>query len=174
MSSSSWWQPSKPEEIKPIPWLHPEVVRYLESILQPHWTVIEHGGGGSTLWLVERVRGIHSYEANAEWFAEMRKRLVPYGGRAQVWNQSFESPPYYRQVDLLLIDGDPPQDRAAWLDRATEIVKPGGWVVLDNANRPEYEAQRLALQEKAEFHIYFHMSHGGQRYLNTEVYKLWT
>lgn len=166
-----WWQTSKPSEIKPIPWLHPEVTRYLESILRPDWTVIEHGSGGSTLWLADRVAENWAFESDTDWLAEMLKQrrlgmkvlsglgVTPAGGFPFI-------------ADLLLIDGEPVEERAEWLKAAPKLVKPGGWVVLDNCNRPEYEAERLALQKYAEYHVYFHTSRGGQKYLNSEFYKL--
>lgn len=165
-----WWQPSKPNQIKPIPWLHPEVIRYLERLLHPDWTVIEHGSGGSTLWLAERVKRVFSFENGADWLREVEK-LAPKNVFVAACPRGF-TPSMLSLSHLLLIDGEPVEGRAQWLTVAKELVLPGGWVVLDNCNRPEYEAERVALQNYAEYHVYFHTSRGGQKYLNSEFYKL--
>ena len=163
-----WWRPSQPNEIQPTPWLHPEVIRYLDAILRPDWTVIEHGSGGSTLWLAQRAKAVTAIESNPDWAYEVSKNAP---GNVTMFPQGVLSG-FSFQCDLLLIDGYPPEARAAWLEAARFIVKPGGWVVLDNCNRPEYEAQRLALQRFAEYHVYFHTSRGGQKYLNSEFYRM--
>jgi predicted O-methyltransferase YrrM len=54
------------------------------------------------------------------------------------------------KYDLFLIDGEPVEVRRKWLTAARDLVTPGGWVVLDNANRPEYAAEHDALAEFAE------------------------
>jgi len=71
--------------------------------------------------------------------------------------------------DLLLIDGEPVEDRGEWIQAAPFIVKPGGWVVLDNANRPEYVAEREWLQGKASL-VFTSKLQG--KHLVTEFYKL--
>jgi predicted O-methyltransferase YrrM len=77
-----------------------------------------------------------------------------------------------QQFDLLLIDGEPVEDRAEWLKAAPTTVKPGGWVVLDNANRPEYEKERKHLQTYAAEFETFNGNEGGTLYLVTEFYKM--
>ena len=162
----NWWRPSKPNEIQPTPWLHPEVIRYLERLLHPDWAVIEHGSGGPTLWLAERVKQVTAFESDPDWLAQVAKHAPR---NVAVYPPTATVP---QTCDLLLIDGEPVETRAKWIEQSVNIVKPGGWVVLDNCNRREYEVERLALQQYAEFHVYFHCSRGGQKYLNTEFYKL--
>ena len=54
---SVWFSPSRPNNVKPIPWLPPAAVNYLDQLLSPEMRVLEYGAGGSTLWLAERVKG---------------------------------------------------------------------------------------------------------------------
>ena len=134
----TWVQPSRPEEIQPFPWLSAEAKSYFESLLRPDMLVVEFGAGGSTLWLSERVKHVYSYENDPDWLAVLRKR------KPENVTLFFESlPTGGERADLLFIDGEPVELRGEWLDLATTIVKDGGIVVLDNANRPEY-AEHLA------------------------------
>lgn len=161
-----WWKPSKPEEIKSMPWLAPRVVEYLESILRPEFTVIEHGSGGSTLWFAERVQNVTVYENNLEW-------AIAVDGEKDNIYVRYNDVPYskHRFYDLLFIDGEPVADRAKWIASAPDFVKPGGWVVLDNANRPEYAKERKGLQDIAESYKTFDCNES-TAYLVTEFYKM--
>lgn len=150
MSNRQWFNPSKPEEIEPIPWLHTDVIQYLENIIQPDFEVLEFGAGGSTLWFAERVREIISVENREEWRQEVNKRLTGSNIAIKTIGNIF---PFgeYRRFDLLFIDGEPVGERATWIMTAPKLVKSGGWVVLDNANRREYEKEREWLKGQAAF-----------------------
>lgn len=160
-----WWKPSKPNEIKPIPWLAPQVIARLESLLTPDMNVLEHGSGGSTLWLSEHIYTVTAYEYNDEWFNEVE------GAKDNIFIHEGMPSVACGFYDLLLIDGEPIEDRAKWIESAPEFVKPGGWVVLDNANRPEYAKERKWLQDIAESCETFDCNEG-TAYLVTEFYKM--
>lgn len=165
---SKWFQPRKPNEITPLPWLAPEAISYLENIIQPDWEVIEHGSGGSTLWFAQRCRHVTAYESDPDWLDVVKKnapenvKLVSLGELAGIG-----------LYDLVLIDGEPVKLRAGWLIAAQQIIKPGGWVVLDNANRPEYKAEREGLAEYADLvHTVDSNSATGCTYLTTEFWRM--
>ena len=150
-----------------VPYLHPEAVRILESLLKPHFKVIEFGGGGSTVWLAERVAQVITYEKNPDWFAVLANCKLPNVTLKQAVHNAGD-----RDADMLIIDGEPVEARTKWLVHAIEIVKQGGWVVLDNCNRPEYEFQRNELQRRCEYFITFGSHPLGHNYTHTEFYKL--
>jgi predicted O-methyltransferase YrrM len=163
-----WYQRSTPDQIKPLPWLAPRVVAHLEGILRPEWHVIEHGSGGSTLWFAERVRHVTAFESNDEFILSIKKQLRAHVSFHKPTNEVFTLDP----VDLLLIDGEPVEDRKSWIKSAPGLVKPGGWVVLDNANRPEYETERGWLQSVCESYETFDCNEANTKYLVTEFYKM--
>jgi predicted O-methyltransferase YrrM len=163
-----WYQRSTPAAVPSVPWLSPQAVSYLESILQPEFRVIEHGSGGSTLWFAKRVKEVIAYERDVNWFSVL-DACKP----ENVKIRNSDKPAKYsnKTFDLLLIDGEPVTDRAAWLERAPKIVKAGGWVVLDNANRPEYELARAEFGEFAKLIYTADANEPGTRYLVTEFWQ---
>jgi predicted O-methyltransferase YrrM len=165
---NKWWQPSPSKEIKPIPWLAPNVISHLENLIQPDWEIIEHGSGGSTLWLAERAKSVKSVERDPDWRAVVQSKAPE---NVKVYGETYPAD-FHKLCDLLLIDGEPVELRADWLESAPQIVKPGGWVVLDNANRPEYAAERHALEQIAAEYIRFDGNEGGTRYLVTDFYRM--
>ena len=149
----TWWTESTPDEIKPIPWMHPATVLYLESLLTPDMHVIEHGCGGSTLWFIQKVKSVASYESNPEWIKAVQKRSqnhnftkdedgYKYG--TMLFPEYTTSPEVSKKADLLFIDGHG-ADRPEWIRAAHKIVKPGGVVVVDNSERNAYHEAMGAL-----------------------------
>src|SRR3972149_5230763 len=140
MVEEPWYAPRSPEEIISQPWLHAAVIEHLEGLLRPDWKVLEHGAGGSTLWFAARVARVVSVEHSQAWRSKVRE-LAP----ANV--SILEFLPYPDRIyDLFFIDGERAA-RGACLRMAPDFVKPGGWIVLDNANRPEWHDEREGLAE---------------------------
>lgn len=164
-----WYIGGKPGELKPVPWLAPRAVDYLEKLLRPDWCVVEHGGGGSTLWFAERVKTVTTYEEKQTWADAIREKAPQ---NVTVVHSS-GTPDKSRLFDLLLIDGEPVENRGEWLGIARNIIRPGGWVVLDNANRPEYRQERKELGKYAisKFTVNSN-AEAGYKYLVTEFWQL--
>lgn len=143
MSNSKWWEPRTTHAIQRKPWLHDDAIAKLESILRKRFTVIEQGAGGSTLWFAERVKRVVSFEHDEKWYKAVSS-LAP--DNVSINHKS--GPPLDTDdlplCDLLFIDGEHPY-RADYVMAAEYIVKPGGWVVFDNCNRPEYADARAHL-----------------------------
>lgn len=165
-----WWEPSPAKEIPALPWLAPAVIDRLTQIIHPNFRVIEHGCGGSTLWFAERVSSVLATDNNADFREQVNKRLDQ--NRARVFGSITDIHGLDDKFDLLLIDGEPLEDRTLWLNAAPQIVKSGGWVVLDNANRPHYAKERQWLQAQAEHFETYDGNEGGTIYLVTEFYRL--
>jgi predicted O-methyltransferase YrrM len=166
---TKWYQPSPRNKLQPIPWLHPDVIAHLESLIQPDWDIIEHGSGGSTLWFAERAKSVMAFENDSDWEAIVEKHASPL--KVAVVS-GFPNPQIGPQYDLLLIDGEPVKDRIRWIEAAPQLVRPGGWVVLDNCNRPEYTREREALQKIAAEHTTINGNEGQTQYLMTEFYRM--
>jgi predicted O-methyltransferase YrrM len=163
---SLWYLPTTPVSLSPTPWLSPKATAYLESILRPEFDVIEFGSGGSTLWMAPRVSSVLSYEHNAKWMEAVRRKAP---GNVTVLQSG--GPNGAGPYDLIFIDGDPVAERAEWIRKAPDMLKPGGWIVLDNANRPEYRGERERLLASADLVESFDGNMGNTEFLVTEFYQ---
>lgn len=139
-------------------WITLAALRHLPSILGPTSRVLEYGCGGSTLYFAKHAGEVVSIEHDPAW-----ARVV--GDRAKekakiILKEPVREPPgtyastdeRYRDMsfrayaaaadvyadgyfDLLLIDG---RARTSAFAHARRKVRPGGWIVLDNSDRPAY------------------------------------
>ena len=167
---AKWWQRSNTAEIKPVPWLSPRAVEYFESLLNPEMRVLEHGSGGSTLWLASRVASVTSIEGDADWQTAVRSQ-APANVTVKSLNE-FDVESVFHEFDLVLIDGEPLEDRCIFLANAPFLLKAGGIVVLDNANRPQYADDREALKEYASSRFTIDANEPGTSFLVTDFYRL--
>lgn len=163
--SESWYIPSTPATVSTQPWLHPSATDYLERLLNSEWSVLEHGAGGSTVWFSERVKKVVSVEGDQRWRQFVREKAP-----ANVVLLSGLPTPKYPDYDLFFIDGDH-EGRAQGLLQAHLYVRPGGWVVLDNANRPEYRRERLKFSECATLQMSFDNNIPISKYFVTEFWQ---
>ena len=122
----------------PLPWLGFRAIRRLKKIAVPGARVLEFGSGMSTLWFAGRGVEIVSIELDPAWHRAVRERLkaIP-NPEARVL---LEAPPYEALAarlaggfDLALIDGEARDEAAAV---AVSLVRPGGYLYLDNADVP--------------------------------------
>lgn len=166
---AKWASPGQPGELRQTPWLHPSIVLYLDAIIQPDWSILEHGAGGSTLWFAQRAARVVSIEHHPDW-REAVAALAP--DNVTMMDDEIDIG-YGREFDLFLIDGQR-QMRASWALIADELVKPGGLVVFDNCNRPDeqYPLARLHLQETAYNYITFQVCPPNHKYAVTEIYRM--
>lgn len=139
---------------------------YLENLLRADMEVLEHGAGGSTLWFGERVKHVTSIESDLKWLEAVHERKT-----ANVTLIYSRDVVFLCPVDLLLIDGEPIANRGKWLDAVPRVVKAGGYVILDNANRPEYASARACFSLKAKLLQTIDSNKGGTQFLVTEFYK---
>lgn len=163
---TTWVTPSKPEDVKHTPWLSKQATARFEGLLQKDMTVIEFGAGGSTLWLAERVGHVTSYENDPDWGAAIRKHMP-----ANVTLYAESLPRMDKQYDLMFIDGEPVELRGEWLKLAPSLLKPGGILVLDNCNRPEYEKELAEFAETATLIERVADKSLGTRYTVTDFYQ---
>jgi len=159
-----WYHKSEPIEIEPYPWLGDLAVDFFEHILRPDFVVIEHGSGGSTLWLAERVKKVISIEDNPVWIKAISDLNIP---NVEI----SEHDPKRIKCDLLFIDGDR-GGRIRWMNKAHEFVKPGGWVVLDNASQPEYKEARAKIKKRVSSFAVVNCNEAGTAHLVTDFYRM--
>lgn len=145
-----------------LPWMPFDANSYLNRTLKPTDHVLEFGSGGSTLFFAKRVSRVVSIEHDSAWgalvqqklttlgYAHVEYRLVPpepgehpdatsdvaaYKGqnfcRYLQQCESFEA----NSFDVIIIDG---RVRNQCAEAAFPALKPGGILVLDNADRKKY------------------------------------
>jgi predicted O-methyltransferase YrrM len=148
-----WWTPvyvrdrlarARYERRHPeAPWLTRQANAFLESFLRPTHVGLEWGSGRSTLWLARRIGALTSVEDGEDWYAEIERRL----GAAGIANVRYRLCPPGRgdaayvevadefddaSLDFALVDGS---FRCLCANRALAKLRPGGVLVVDNANR---------------------------------------
>ena len=130
------------------PWLTPEAIRLLDSILRPSDIGAEFGSGRSTLWLARRCAHLTSVEHDEAWHATVSATLAVEG----ISHVDYQCHPRdepdasgdrsaYAQVaqflgdesiDFALVDG-------LYRDYVTLFllpkIRPGGMLIIDNVNR---------------------------------------
>lgn len=131
------------------PWIVPAAIGWLRRRMRRSWRVLELGSGRSTAWFARRAGHVLSFEDNPFWFEETRKRLAA----EHIANVELRELPIDSFVpeigrlgdaafDLVVVDflesPDTGADRVAAVRAAREQVKPGGLLLLDDSDRPDY------------------------------------
>lgn len=156
------------------PWLVDSCLEFLESLTGPDVFAFEWGCGGSTVWFAERCSKVVSVEHDEAWAWKVALqapkaeiRLVPpmgddkgdaadptgYWSSCQVGNfQAYVEAIDLEEPDLILVDG---RARASCITMASNVLRPGGWLILDNAERDWYTRRAgdyLDGWERRDFH----------------------
>jgi predicted O-methyltransferase YrrM len=120
-------------------------VSFLASWLKPSDEVLEFGSGRSTTWFARRVARVISIETSEQWHALVAQQLLEQGLSDRVRQVLVQKTPSSdfgarylgafaacpQAVDVALVDGEL-RDLCAL--QCIERVKPGGLLVVDNAN----------------------------------------
>ena len=151
-----------------MPWLPYAVISYLKSLLTVEAVVFEYGGGGSTLWLAERVGSLTTVEHDPRWWAKIGRELQKSAatnctlllqslpmGEVEDFEKYVEVIDQFpdERFDLVIVDGMS-GCRPACLQHAASKVRRGGLLVLDDAHRKDYETAMKSLQSwsRRDFH----------------------
>jgi predicted O-methyltransferase YrrM len=132
------------------PWLVPDSIPAIEALLARGQQAFEWGAGRSTLWLARQGVKVTSVEGRSAWHEEVRRRVLASGLGDRVELKLVEVERDYevpaatveryagavdalpdRSLDLVLVDG---HFRAPCVARALPKLKPGGHLVIDNAD----------------------------------------
>lgn len=172
-------------EWTPEPWL-PFLAKQFIAQIRPQ-LVFEWGTGGSTIFFREMGCNLISVESDEVWAKHVRQELVnrnlhfgldynvipyelgdigtDYSNPVHYKSYNTEYPPanFKKYVDfiddkgvfdLILIDG---YARASCIAHAVSHVRPGGWLAIDNTDRPWYLINTLPLfkdWERVDFYGY--------------------
>ncbi len=126
------------------PWLPFRLIDELENFIGPEARVFEYGGGGSTLWFLDRGAEVVTVEHHPEWAARLatlssadRWTLLAKSEADQyaAYVDSIEAFPQ-DYFDIVVVDG---RERVRCAHQALAHVRPGGWLVFDDVDRSRYE-----------------------------------
>lgn len=145
------------------PWFAPASLPFIEGLLEPGFRGFEWGSGRSTLWFAARVAELTSVESDPAWAervggwlerkapsARVDLRLAPVPVRhgfsaahvARYLAPIADFPD--RHFDFILVDG---LFRRDCLRAAAPKLRPGGILIVDNADLPEIADLLAALAE---------------------------
>lgn len=69
-------EPNKNSISDRLPWINFPAIDFLNENLKPEYKVFEYGGGGSTLYFLDRVSEVTTVEHNPEWFTNLQKVIT--------------------------------------------------------------------------------------------------
>lgn len=135
------------------PWIVPAAVGWLGRRVSGDWSVLELGSGRSTVWLAARAGTVISFEDNEFWFERAKERIAEKG----LQNVELRHLPIEHfaaeaaslpgeSFDLVMVDflESPQATRVEAVRSARSKVRPGGYLLLDDSDRPGYaEAYEL-------------------------------
>jgi predicted O-methyltransferase YrrM len=143
---AAWWRArsgTTPER----PWIVPAAVGWLRRRMRSDWVVLELGSGRSTIWFARRAERVISFEDNEYWYPRTKERI----GETGLWNVELrliaieELPEEVdglpdESFDLVVVDflEAPTVTRVDALKPAMKKVRPGGYLLLDDSDRPGY------------------------------------
>lgn len=134
---------------EPQPWITHDAIAALSTLLKPTDDGLEFGSGGSTVWLARHSRSVRSVEAFDHWYELLNKRLAGEGVTNAIVELVSASQLGYRSdahrtayvnvfpdiadesLGFVFVDGEYRDESAL---RGINLLKPGGVLVLDNAN----------------------------------------
>jgi hypothetical protein len=126
------------------PWLAPASLPYIAAQLKQTDQGIEWGSGRSTIWFAHRVAHLYTVEDNAAWRDTVQQIVssARLGGRVSLeFCETGNIDSYVEAgegitaatLDFALVDGSTSRDRCT--ERAITLLKPGGMLIIDNAER---------------------------------------
>jgi len=143
---AAWWR-ARSGNTPERPWIVPASIGWLRRRIRSDWAILELGSGRSTAWFARHAGHVISLEDNEYWFPRTRERL----DRAGLENVDLrvklveEFPAEVASMpeasfDLVVVDflEAPTVTRNDVIKPAMERVRPGGYLLLDDSDRPGY------------------------------------
>lgn len=130
------------------PWFTRDAISVLEDALSGgEKSVVEYGSGASTVWLASRCRRLVSVEHDREWHNFILPRVAHLPASVDLrfvedaetdhWRRYCESVDELGVFDIAIVDG---RCRVEIARRLRDHVAPFGMIVVDDAQRPAYQA----------------------------------
>jgi predicted O-methyltransferase YrrM len=153
MGLSGWlrypaaWVRAKTGRTPERPWIVPASIGWLRRRIRSDWSVLELGSGRSTVWFGRRAGRVISLEDNEFWHGSTQQRLEKAGlVNVELRLRPVEEFPMEiselpdEGFDLVVVDflEAPMVSRIDCLGPAMKKVRPGGFLLLDDSDRPGY------------------------------------
>ena|SRR3990167_5406071 len=129
--------------LRDTPWLTKQSREFLDQFFQnnPDAKVLEFGAGGSTIWFSGKTKNLITIESQQDWFSFVKAKLERLGRNVDlrlIPNNYFEVCATFEKesFDLILVDA---RYRVQCIETSKNLVKPGGILMLDNADRVKYD-----------------------------------
>ena len=126
---------------EPIPWFTYSFLNFLTDRIRPEMKIFEFGSGNSTIWFSSKGCQLFSIEHNPAWYDRMRNMLRD-RKNVSLKLASKEDNSYSSAIlefegffDIIIIDG---RDRVNCARNSLGALKPGGVIIWDNSDRPDY------------------------------------
>lgn len=119
--------------------LNKSVLDFMESKLTGDSTVLEFGGGYSSTWFAERCRALAVIETSRRWADIVRDELIGFDNWRLLRLDHVADFSFKGKCDLVLVDCVKEQRNAAAL-YGWATLNEGGWLVFDDAQRPDHAA----------------------------------
>ena len=134
-----------------LPWMPYSTIIKLHSVISKDFNILETGSGGSSLFFLQRCKTLTSLEHDKKWILELENKIsVPkFKSRwslilRDLTTEALNQSPYLDYIknqkeeafDLISIDG---RLRSESLKIASSKVKRGGFILLDNSDRYQYQ-----------------------------------
>jgi predicted O-methyltransferase YrrM len=149
---AAWWR-ARRGETPERPWIVPAAVGWLRRRIRSDWAVLELGSGRSTVWFARRAGSVLSFEDNEYWFPRTQEQLrVARLSNVDLRLIAVEEFPKEvaalpdESFDLVVVDflEAPAVTRVDAIKPAMKKTRPGGYLLLDDSDRPGYaEAYEL-------------------------------
>jgi predicted O-methyltransferase YrrM len=143
---AAWWRARRgiaPER----PWIVPAAIGWLRRRIRSDWSILELGSGRSTVWFARRAGRVLSFEDNRFWADRTREQLEELGlgnaelriGPVEELAEAVAELPE-AAFDLVVVDflEAPAVTRIDVLTPAMKRVRAGGYLLLDDSDRPGY------------------------------------
>jgi predicted O-methyltransferase YrrM len=128
-----------------VPWLGYRAIRHLDGLIGQDWKVLEFGSGMSSLWFAQRCKLLVSIETDPAWYEKVTALLARRGITNIDYRLQNDSKPLTldehpdHSFEFALVDGTARYPEAML---ATQKVRPGGYIYLDNCDTPWEDHQR--------------------------------
>jgi predicted O-methyltransferase YrrM len=175
---AAWWRArrgSTPER----PWIVPAAIGFLRRRMRSDWSVLELGAGRSTPWFARRAGRVISFEDNEFWHGWVAEQLEAAGlDNVDLRLRSVED--FAGEVDgldaeafdLVVMDflESPSVSRIDVLRPAMKRVRPGGYLLLDDSDRPGY-AEAFQLLDGWRFRRFVGVKDGWPEACETGIFR---
>jgi len=128
-----------------LPWMTYPAIEFLQEKIKPGHEIFEFGCGASTLFFAKKEAKVTSLETNAKWLETISHMLTARSLQAEITlmtdgleNNLYENFPKNseKKFDFIIIDS---LKRFECAKHCLTAIKPGGTIILDDSERPNYK-----------------------------------